>query len=76
MRTAQTLPYGGLPDRDSLDRDLPPDRNHPDRDPMGQKSPRTETPSNREPPGQRPLPLDRQTPVKTLPSQTSVNIKE
>ena len=55
----------------------------PDRDPSGQRRPLdrnppwTETsldrdPSDRNPtPQQRPLPLDRQTPVKTLPAQTS-----
>ena len=59
----------------------PLDRDPQDRNPSEQRHPWTETPGQR-PPGQRPLrqrpsgqrpppPVDRQTPVKTLPSQTS-----
>ena len=51
-----------------------------DRDPPGQRPPpRTETPWTETPNGQRPpwketetSPMDKQTPVKTLPSQTSL----
>ena len=72
MLTARSLLYGGFSltetplDRDpSLDKDPPTLNRDPsalDRDPL-----------DRDPPGQRspPPPVDRQTPVKTLPSQTS-----
>ena len=61
----------------------PPDRAPPDRDPPGQRPPWTEThwtknpldrePLDRDPPGMETetTPVDRQTPVKTLPSETS-----
>ena len=105
MHTARSLLYGGLPDRDPVDRDpLPwtetpsPGQRPPplDRDSLPwtetpspwKETPHTETPWT-EPPGQRPPgqrspwtetpppslgrdpPMDRQTPVKTLLSQTS-----
>ena len=40
MRTTRTLPYGGLPDRDPLERDLPGQRPPPDRDPPDRDPPR------------------------------------
>ena len=60
MRTDRSLLYGG---------------GLPDRGPPGQRPPWTETPLDREPSRQRPpwtenSPVDRQTPAKTLPSQT------
>ena len=67
----------------SLTETPPLDRDPPGQRPPGQRPFRAETPLDREPPGQRlppPLdreppgkrpPADRQTPVKTLPSQTS-----
>ena len=71
MRTTCCLPYAGVSLTETpLDKDLP----SLDRDPTGQK-----LPLDRDSPGQR-LPLDRyppplfedkQTPVKTLLSQTS-----
>ena len=73
-------------DRDPLDR-YPQTGDILDRDPPGQRPPWTETPQtetpwtdtplNRHPPDRDPSgqrqdpPVDRQTPVKTLPSQTS-----
>ena len=65
MRTARSLPHGGLHDRDPLDRD-PPDRNPPDRDPPDRdpwtETSWTETPNpDRDHPAQRP-PRDRDPP--------------
>ena len=70
MRTARSLSYGGFPDRNS-----------PGQRPSGQdlpgETPWTDTPLQRppygDPPGQNPPPpaVDRQTPVKTLPLQSS-----
>ena len=65
-------------DRDTIDSD-PLVRDPLDRDPSGQSPPWTETPQTETPrdrdPGETPWtetpPVDRQTPVKTLPSQTS-----
>ena len=50
MRTTRTLLYGGLPDRDPLNR--PPERSPPPlaRDPPGQRPPWTETPPTETPP--------------------------
>ena len=63
MRTARTLPYGGLPDRDTLpgtettlDRDIPWTETHLDTDPLDRdkspgliKVPWTETPRQKPP---------------------------
>ena len=75
MHTTRSLPYrGGLLNRDPswtetpLDRDPPPPRQRLPctETPSGQRSPWTETPLERDS-----LLVDRQTPVKALPSQTS-----
>ena len=86
MRIARSLPDrgGGLPDkRPPLDRDPPGQRpqwtDTPlDRDPLDRDPPWTETPLDRDPLVRDPPwietpppTVDRQTPVKTLPSQTS-----
>ena len=104
MHSASSLLYGGLPDRDPLDRDplpwtdslpwtqtpspgqrlppldrdpLPLDRDPIYRDPLDRatwaETPWTEITLDRDSPPSldRDPPVDRQTPVKTLPSQTS-----
>ena len=59
MRTARSLPYGGVSVRwvslteTHLDRD-PPDRDPPDRDPLDRDPLWTETLPRQRPPGQRP----------------------
>ena len=67
MRTACSLPYGGVSltdtsDRDPLDRDPPWIEIPPGQRPLEQRHPWTDTLLDRDPP------MDRQTPVKTLPS--------
>ena len=53
--------WGNLPDRDPLDRDLPPDKDpHRQRPPSQTETSQTETPRQR-PPGQRPPDRDPQT---------------
>ena len=70
------------PDREPSDRDPPQretllDRDFPRTETPRQRPPETETPGQRPPPIEAPLgqrlrpPVDRQTPVKTQPSQTS-----
>ena len=67
MRTARTLLYEGLPDRDPpLDRDPP----------SGQRPPGQRPTPYRDPSLDRDPPVDRQTPVKTKPSQTSFGVLE
>ena len=69
MRTACSLPYGGGGGGGVFMTETPPDRGLPWTETPRQRLP-GQRPPDREPPDRDPT-VDRQTPVKTLPSQTS-----